>query len=184
MNVEQVTVEVAGGFAVATGFAGLQVIFGSLFFGFLMPRTADGRCDVGVREAAEQAGNVLLPLFFVVTGLSVDIGALHGSDYAVLALLIVAAVTGKVVGAAAAARWARLRSRESAVIGILLSTRGLTELIAITAGRTAGLIDARGYTLLTLMALITTMLTGPLLRLAGASRLVTAAAREATPVSA
>ena len=164
----------------ATGFAGLQVIFGSLFFGFLMPRAAGGRCDVGVRDMAEQAGNVLLPLFFVVTGLSVNIGTLRGSDYAVLALLVVAAIAGKVIGGALAARRARLRNRESAVIGILLSTRGLTELIAISVGRTAGLIDARGYTLLILMALITTVLTGPLLRLAGASRLVLAAAREAT----
>jgi Kef-type K+ transport system membrane component KefB len=163
----------------ATGFAGLQVIFGSLFFGFLMPRGADGRCDVGVRDLAEQAGNVLLPLFFVVTGLSVNLGTLRGSDYAVLALLVVAAIAGKVTGGAVAARRARLRNRESVVIGILLSTRGLTELIAISVGRTAGLIDARGYTLLILMALITTVLTGPLLRLAGAPRLVAAAAREA-----
>jgi Kef-type K+ transport system membrane component KefB len=77
----------------------------------------------------------------------------------------------------------KLGRRESAVIGILLSTRGLTELIVITAGRTAGLIDARGYTLLVLMALITTALTGPLLHLVQAPRLVTAAAQHALAAS-
>ncbi len=167
------------GSAWATGFIGLQVIFGSLLFGVIVPRGADGRCDPVLRDKAEQAGDVLLPLFFVVTGLTVDIAALHGTDYAVLALLVVAAMAGKLTGGCAAARLTGLRMRESAVVGILLSSRGLTELIAITAGRTAGLIDTRGYTLLVLMALITTALTSPLLKIAGAPQLVAAAAREA-----
>jgi Kef-type K+ transport system membrane component KefB len=168
----------------ATGFAGLQIIFGALFLGVLMPRTSGGRCDPEVRNAAEQVGLTLLPLFFVVTGLSVNIGALHPSDYAVLALLTVVAVAGKVIGGAVAARWTRLSRHESAVVGILLSTRGLTELIAITAGRTAGLITGRGYTLLVLMAVITTALTGPLLRLSGAPRLISPAAQQASAPAA
>jgi Kef-type K+ transport system membrane component KefB len=167
----------------ATGFAGLNVIFGALLLGALMPRTSAGRCEANVREAAAQTGDLLMPLFFVVTGLSVNIGALHGSDFAALALLTATAVAGKVLGGALAARSVKLGRRESAVIGILLSTRGLTELIVITAGRTAGLIDARGYTLLVLMALITTALTGPLLHLVQAPRLVTAAAQHALAAS-
>lgn len=169
--------------AAATGFAGLNVIFGALLLGVLMPRTSASRCEADVHDAAARAGDLLMPVFFVVTGLSVNIGALRGSDFAALALLTATAVLGKVLGGALAARSVKLGRRESAVIGILLSTRGLTELIAITAGRTAGLIDARGYTLLILMALITTALTGPLLHLVQARRLVAGVGQHASAAS-
>jgi Kef-type K+ transport system membrane component KefB len=102
-------------------------------------------------------------MFFFITGLSVDIGALRAGDLGLLLLVSAVAITGKVGAGALGARWSGMAWRESAAIGILLDTRGLTELIALTVGLQSGIIDHRIYTVLVLMAVLTTFLTRPLL---------------------
>ncbi|MDH6131242.1 Kef-type K+ transport system membrane component KefB [Kitasatospora sp. MAA4] len=144
---------------------GLHVVFGALAVGLLMPRHADGSRDRHLQHSVEQAGAVLLPLFFVVTGLSVRIGQLDAEDWLVLAVVVLLGTAGKVGGAALAARLGGLARRDALIVGTLLNTRGLTELIALNAGWSAGLIGRHLYTVLVLMALITTTLTGPLLAL-------------------
>jgi Kef-type K+ transport system membrane component KefB len=146
----------------ATGELGLHLVFGALVAGLVMPRGADGLSDPVIAQPASHAGQLLLPLFFIVTGLSVDLSALHGGDLLVLAVSCVLAVAGKLGGAAAAARFAGLPSGESALIGALLNTRGLTELIVLNLGLQVGLLGTRIYSILVSMALVTTAMTGPL----------------------
>jgi Kef-type K+ transport system membrane component KefB len=148
-----------------TGQLGLHPFFGALLAGVLMPREAAGGPDAGLVMTLDKTSSILLPVFFVVTGLSVRVGALDVSDLWLLAVICALAIAGKLGGSALAARLVRMTWRDSLVVGVLMNTRGLTELIAINAGRQAGLIGPSLYTILVLMALITTAVTGPLLTL-------------------
>ncbi|MFF8228539.1 cation:proton antiporter [Streptomyces caelestis] len=152
------------GCAWATSSLGLHTVFGGFLAGLVMPRPG-GYQDADLLKSMEGASRVLLPLFFVVTGLSLDIAALGGAGLAVLGLILCIAVVGKAVPAYASARLARLGRQDSATVAVLLNTRGLTELIALDVGLTAGIIHQRLFVVLVLMALITTAMTGPLLSL-------------------
>jgi Kef-type K+ transport system membrane component KefB len=118
-----------------------------------------------VVRSLEQAGNLLLPIFFIVTGLSLNMGALGGDGFTLLALILITAVLGKIGPAYGVSRLCGIEPLESASIAVLVNARGLTELIALNVGLTDGLIGQRLFTVLVLMALITTMMTGPLLPL-------------------
>lgn len=146
-----------------TAYLGLHVFFGALFAGLIMPRRPDGRPDPELLRSAHQTGGLLLPVFFMVAGLSVDVGTLNSPGLLLLGIILVIAVLGKIGAGFAAGKWAGLSTRDSAAVGIMLDTRGLTELIAVNAALTVGLIHQRLYTILVLMALITTVSTGPLL---------------------
>jgi hypothetical protein len=109
---------------------------------------------------------VLLPLFFVVTGLRTEVNALNRPIlWAVTLLLIAVAITGKFVGAMLAARYGGFSLRDSAAIGALMNTRGLTELIVLNIGLDLGVISTQLFTMLVVMALVTTFMAGPILRL-------------------
>lgn len=148
-----------------TGALGLHVILGALLAGLVMPRRADGAMHPEILVPVEKAGNLLLPVFFVVSGLSTDIGALRGADVLLLIAVCVIATVGKLGAGLLGARAAGLPWRTSAVVGVLINTRGLTELVALNAGLQAGIIDTRLYTVFVLMALFTTAATGPMLAL-------------------
>jgi len=152
------------GSAWVTASLGLHPVFGGFLAGLTMP-SADGAPDAEVLRPMEEVGGLLLPLFFVVTGLSLNIGALNGAGFAILALFCVIAIGGKVGPGYLASRLGGLRSRDAATVAVLINTRGLTELIALNVGLTAGLIAQRLFSILVLMALITTTLTAPLLSL-------------------
>jgi Kef-type K+ transport system membrane component KefB len=107
---------------------------------------------------------VLAPIYFVTAGMTVDIPALRPGDVGDLALILVAACAGKFLGAFAGARVAGTAIRDSAAIGILMNTRGVVTIVLLTVGKDQGLIDDRLYTQLALMAIITTLLTSPILR--------------------
>jgi Kef-type K+ transport system membrane component KefB len=145
-----------------TTMLGLQPVFGGFLAGLAM-RRRNGAPDADVVRSLDQAGNLLLPLFFIVTGLSLNIGDVRGDALIVLALIMVIASAGKLGPTYAASRLSGLEPRESATIAALLNTRGLTELIALNVGLQAGLIHQRLFTVLVLMALLTTLMTGPLL---------------------
>ncbi|WP_369214566.1 cation:proton antiporter [Streptomyces flavofungini] len=157
------------GFAFAAAWAtsalGLHVIFGALLAGVVTPREPDGTLSPDLVRSLDSIGSLLLPFFFVVSGRSVSIGALDGTAMGVLVGVTLLAVLAKVLPGALAARMSKLDSRTSMTIGVLLSTRGLTELIALQAGLQAGLLSGPLYTVLVLMAIATTLLTQPLLRL-------------------
>ncbi|WP_165990037.1 cation:proton antiporter [Streptomyces sp. YIM 98790] len=149
----------------ATGMLGLHVIFGALLAGLVTPREPDGTLDADLVRPLNELGTLLLPFFFVTAGQRVQVDALTGPAVAVLAVAVVLALALKVGSGAAGARLAGLSGREAATVGVLLSAHGVTELIALDAGRDAGLIGGRLYTVLMLMALVTTVLVQPALSL-------------------
>lgn len=155
---------VAGAWATAS--LGLHPIFGAFIAGLIMPGKEDAP-DADVLRSMEVAGGLLLPLFFVVTGLTTNIGALNGTDVALLALIVAGAMFGKLGSGYAMARLSGLDTRQSATIAALVNTRGLTELIALNVGLSAGIIGEQLFTILVLMALITTAMTGPLISAIG-----------------
>jgi Kef-type K+ transport system membrane component KefB len=155
-----IIVVVAMGSAWATGALGLHIIFGAFMAGLITPRTADGSPDTEFTRPLQEAGNLLLPLFFVVSGLSVNLSGLRGNDYVLLAVILGIAILGKLGGGMLGGRLAGLKNREAGVVGVMLNTRGLTELIALNVGLQAKIIDQRLYTILVVMALVTTILTG------------------------
>ncbi|MFD5796490.1 cation:proton antiporter [Streptomyces diastatochromogenes] len=165
-NPVPVALVLALGSAWVTESLGLHAVFGGFLAGLAMPRR-DGAPNADVLRPMEQTSGMLLPLFFVSTGLSVDIGTLGADGLGLLGVLLVAAIAGKVVPAYGAARVQGLDTRQSALVAVMVNTRGLTELIVLDVGRSAGLIGQDLYAVLVLMALVTTFMTGPLLQLLG-----------------
>ncbi|MEX0170894.1 cation:proton antiporter [Streptomyces sp. LMG1-1-1.1] len=160
-----VAVTVALASAWATNALGLHVIFGALLAGVIMPRLPDGSPDGRLLRPLQDIGGLLLPVFFAVSGLAVKLGGLRSSDLVLLVVICAAAVVSKVAAGSLSARGTRLPWRESLLIGVLLNTRGLTELIVLNVGLQAGVIGPRLYALLVVMALVTTAGTGPLIGL-------------------
>lgn len=153
------------GSAWVTGSLGLHPVFGGFIAGLAM-RAATRKPDADVLRSMDQAAGLLLPLFFIVTGLSLDVGAMRGDAFVLLAAIFAVAAVGKLGPSYAVSRLCGMPPRESATVAALVNTRGLTELIALNVGLAYGLIDQRLFTVLVMMALITTMLTAPLLGLA------------------
>jgi Kef-type K+ transport system membrane component KefB len=176
-NKAPVAVAITMGSAWATAALGLHVIFGAFFAGLIMPRQPDGAPDTNLLQPMLGAGRLLLPLFFIVSGLSVNIGALHARDFELLGVLTAIAILGKAGAGFVAARAGGMGRQDAAVTGVLLNTRGLTELIALNVGLQAGIIHQELYTVLVLMAMVMTAATGPVLSLLRARELVPSAGR-------
>jgi K+:H+ antiporter len=145
-----------------TAALGLHPIFGAFLAGLTM-RGTNRAPEADVVRAMDQAASMLLPLFFVVTGLSLNIGALRRNAFLLLAVVLVIAYAGKLGPGYGVSRACGLSPLDSATVAALVDTRGLTELIALNVGLADGIIDQRLFTVLVLMALITTFTTGPLL---------------------
>ncbi|MFH8708776.1 cation:proton antiporter [Streptomyces rubrogriseus] len=167
------------GSAWVTHALGLHVIFGALLAGVVVPREEGGTLDPDLLRPLLSVASLLLPFFFVLSGQSVALNSMTGTGWAALAVVTLLAVVTKVGSGAAAAGLGGLDRHDAWTVGILLNTRGLTELIALNAGLDAGLLSAPLYTVLVFMALATTLLTQPLLLLN--ARLAT---REHRPESA
>jgi Kef-type K+ transport system membrane component KefB len=142
---------------------GLHVVLGAFFAGILMPRREDGGEEASLMGPIRAAGVLLLPLFLTLAGLSTNIGALNARDVATFVLVCAIAVIGKLGVGWAAARAGGLNRRDSAMVGVLLNTRGVTELVVLSVGLKAGIIGPRLYTVFVLMALVTSASTGPML---------------------
>src|SRR5580693_1803569 len=159
-----VTLVLALGSAWVTASLGLHPVFGGFLAGLTMPGP-DGTPDAEVLRPMEQIGGILLPLFFVVTGLSVNVGALDGDALLLLVILCALASAGKLGPGYLGAKLGGLGRRDAATVAALVNSRGLTELIALNVGLSAGLIDERLFSILVLMAVLTTVATAPLLSL-------------------
>ncbi|WP_230195131.1 cation:proton antiporter domain-containing protein [Streptomyces coriariae] len=150
--------------AAATEWVGLHYIFGAFLFGAILPRTGTERLRAEVHERLGQmTGTLLLPVFFLVAGLKVDLSELDGGGLGALALILLVAVGGKFTGAFVTARLNRMPARQSAALATLMNTRGLTELIVLNVGLQLGLLGQNLYSLMVVMAVLTTAMTGPLL---------------------
>jgi len=146
-----------------TTWIGIHAIFGAFLFGFIMPREPAETLASQLRRPLESISLILLPVFFIVTGLGVDIGALSGRNYLELAAILVVACAGKLLGALVPARAFGIPRRDAWALGLLMNTRGLTELIILNAGLALGVLDQPMFTMMVLMGLITTAAAGPLL---------------------
>jgi len=148
-----------------TEWLGVHYIFGAFLFGALFPREGATALLQDILERLEQVSVLLLlPVFFVITGLGVDIGQLTVPLLGELALILLVAIGGKFIGAYVGARIQRIRPRRAGAVAVLMNTRGLTELVVLAVGREAGILDESLYTLLVIMAIVTTIMTGPLLK--------------------
>jgi Kef-type K+ transport system membrane component KefB/nucleotide-binding universal stress UspA family protein len=147
----------------ATELIGIHALFGAFLFGAVFPK--EGGFARALTEKLEDLVVVfLLPLFFAYSGLRTQIGLLNtGEAWFMCALVILVACAGKFGGSAVAARLTGLSWRESSALGILMNTRGLMELIAINIGLDLGVISPTFFTMLVVMALVTTFATTPLL---------------------
>lgn len=159
--------------AFVTEIIGIHAIFGAFVFGAVMPRQGAADLTREILERLEQVSVLLLlPLFFVVTGLSTNILGLTGGGVWQLALILLVAIGGKFVGAYAGARAMKVRPRQATALGLLMNTRGLTELVILNVGKQLGVLDGELFTMMVLMALITTAMTGPLLKLVYSDRVM------------
>ena len=150
--------------AMLTSQLGIFAIFGGFMAGVLLHD--QHRLVAAWRQRVEDLLMVLLlPIFFTHTGLRTDIGSLMtGELWLWCGGLIVLATVGKLAGCYLAARLAGLPPIESRCIGVLMNTRGLMELIVINLGRELGVIPPAVFTMLVLMAILSTLMTTPLLR--------------------
>jgi Kef-type K+ transport system membrane component KefB len=106
---------------------------------------------------------LLLPAFFAYSGLRTRIGLVQSAaDWGLVALIVGLATCGKALGSSLAARACGMRWREATAIGVLMNTRGLVELIVLNIGLDLGVISPMLFTMLVLMALVTTLATTPL----------------------
>jgi len=145
---------------------GIHQIFGAFLFGAIMPREHAKEMFHEILERLEQVSVLLLlPVFFIATGLNVDVRGIGLSGTWQLALILLVAIGGKFIGATAGARLQGVAPRKASAIGILMNTRGLTELVILNVGLSIGVLDQQLFTLLVVMALVTTIMTEPLLRI-------------------
>ncbi|MEV5346015.1 cation:proton antiporter domain-containing protein [Streptomyces achromogenes] len=143
---------------------GLHFIFGAFLFGVVMPKESTERLRADIIDRiGDVSGQLLQPVFFIIVGLKVDLSDMGSSGWLDFALILLVAVSGKFVGAFLSARAFRVTARQSAVLATLMNTRGLTELIILTAGLQLGVLDERLYSLMVVMAVVTTAMAGPLL---------------------
>jgi Kef-type K+ transport system membrane component KefB/nucleotide-binding universal stress UspA family protein len=149
--------------ALITEYIGIHLIFGAFLIGAAMPK------DSGfVREIAEKTEDFilifLLPVFFAYSGLRTQIGLIDRLELWLLCLaVLIVAILGKYVGTYAAARLNKINHRDASALGWLMNTRGLTELIVLNIGLSLGIISPLLFTMLVIMALVTTFMTSPLL---------------------
>jgi Kef-type K+ transport system membrane component KefB len=149
--------------AVATEFIGIHAIFGAFLLGAVIPHHSQVAVQVTDR-LADLVRVMFLPAFFAYTGLRTEIGLVQtAEDWLLCAVIIAVATAGKFGGTTLAARAMGLQWRNSAALGILMNTRGLVELIVLNIGLDLGVITPRLFTMLVIMALVTTMMTSPIL---------------------
>jgi K+:H+ antiporter len=144
---------------------GVHPLFGAFLAGVVMPK--DARFVSGLKQRFEDVMLVLLlPLFFAYTGLRTNTSLLEGGAAWGTCLAITGvAVLGKLGGAAAAARAAGMPWRRAAAVGALMNTRGLMELIILNVGLDLGVITPTLFAMMVIMAILTTLMTAPLVDL-------------------
>ncbi|MCE7003138.1 cation:proton antiporter [Kibdelosporangium philippinense] len=148
-----------------TEWIGLHFIFGAFLFGVIVPREGTEKLRHTIIERVGEFNSaLLLPVFFIVTGLKVNLSGLGTTGLVELGLVLLVAITGKFGGAFVGARLHGLPARKSAALATLMNTRGLTELIILTVGLQLGMLDQPLYSIMVAMAVITTAMAGPLLR--------------------
>jgi Kef-type K+ transport system membrane component KefB len=155
--------------ALATEWIGVHAVFGAFLFGAVIPHNS-----AVARTLTDHLEDVvtilLLPAFFAFTGMRTEIGLISGSQWLLCGLIILVATIGKFGGSFVAARLTGLDWRSAAGLGVLMNTRGLMELIVLNIGLDLRVISPVLFTMMVLMALVTTVATTPALQLLGIDR--------------
>ncbi|KAG5927631.1 hypothetical protein E4U42_001998 [Claviceps africana] len=148
-----------------TGIIGIHPIFGSFMAGLIVPR--EERFNIHVTEKLEDLiGALFLPLYFTLSGLKTNLGLLdNGAAWGYVFAVTFAAFFSKIIGASLAARFSGMVWRESLTIGVLMSCKGLVELIVLNIGLQAKILSTRTFTIFVVMALLTTFSTTPIVSL-------------------
>lgn len=151
--------------SLATEVIGIHALFGAFMAGAIMPDDVRFK-NIFIEKVEDFALILLLPLFFVFTGLRTEIGLLQDPGLWKIALvIIIVAVIGKFVGSAFAALFVGQNLKDSMIIGALMNTRGLMELVILNIGYDLGVLTPQIFSMMVLMALVTTFMTGPTLHL-------------------
>lgn len=151
------------GSALVSEMIGIHALFGAFMAGVIMPQSVSFRTNL-VEKIEDLTSVVLLPLFFVYTGLRTQISLLNTwNEWVICLMLIVLATAGKMAGSALAARWSGMTWRDSWSLGALMNTRGLMELSALNIGYDLGILTPTLFAMLVVMAIVTTVMTSPLI---------------------
>ena len=148
-----------------TEIIGIHALFGAFIAGVIMPNNSRFK-EILANKIEDVSILLLLPMFFAFTGLRTQIGLLNsGTIWSICTLIICVAILGKMGGSTIAARIVRHSWKDSLSIGALMNTRGLMELIVLNIGYDLGIMSPEIFSIMVLMALSTTFMTGPLLDL-------------------
>jgi Kef-type K+ transport system membrane component KefB len=148
-----------------TAVIGINALFGAFIAGVIMPSSFSFR-KIVVDKIEDVSLILLLPLFFVVTGLKTQIGLLNQTHlWITFGWLLLVAVGGKLGGISIAAKVVGQSWKDSLSIGVLMNTRGLMQLIVLNIGYDLGILSPEIFAMMVLMALVTTFMTGPALDL-------------------
>lgn len=147
----------------ASELIGIHALFGAFMAGAIMPESTKFR-NLFIEKVEDVALVLLLPLFFVFTGLRTEIGLLNNPFlWKITGVIIVVAVFGKFIGSALAAKFVGQNWKDSLTIGALMNTRGLMELVVLNIGYDLGVLTPEIFSMMVIMALVTTFMTGPAL---------------------
>ncbi|MEV0318192.1 cation:proton antiporter [Streptomyces sp. NPDC050658] len=152
-----------------TALLGVHAVFGAFLLGFAVRPSGDVDPLGPARAVLRPVAMLLAPLYFVVSGMAVDLGAV-ASELWLLAALGGLALAGKLVAALGAGALCGMKPRESLLLGAVLNTRGVTELVILSIGFSNGLLGEELFGALTVYALLATALTGPVLSRWGPGR--------------
>jgi Kef-type K+ transport system membrane component KefB len=148
-----------------TEIIGIHALFGAFMTGVIMPDITKFR-NLFIEKVEDVSVILLLPLFFVYTGLRTEIGLINDPFlWKVTGIIILVAVIGKFFGSALAAKFVGQNWRDSLTIGALMNTRGLMELVVLNIGLDLKVLTPEVFTMMVIMALVTTSMTGPALNL-------------------
>jgi Kef-type K+ transport system membrane component KefB len=144
---------------------GIHAVFGAFVAGVIMPPNVSFR-KILMEKIEDVAVILFLPIFFVISGLRTEIGLLNTAYYwKITGWVIVFAVAGKFAGSALSLKFVGQNWRNSLIIGALMNTRGLMQLVVLSIGYDLGVLSPPVYTIMIIMALVTTMMAGPALDL-------------------
>ncbi|EGK01759.1 cation:proton antiporter [Dysgonomonas gadei] len=149
--------------AYATEVIGIHALFGAFLAGVIMPPNLNFR-NLFTEKIEDVSLVLLLPLFFVFTGLRTEIGLLNEPGlWMICGGIVFLAIFGKTMGSAIAARFVGNNWKDSLTIGALMNTRGLMELVVLNIGLDLGILTPEVFAMMVVMALTTTFMTSPLL---------------------
>jgi Kef-type K+ transport system membrane component KefB len=151
----------------STEVLGIHALFGAFVAGIIIPKNDDAQKKI-IGRIGDLTMVMLLPLFFVYSGLRTQVGLLNSlAMWSTFALILLCAIAGKFAGSALVAKALGQSWKNSLSIGALMNTRGLMELIVLNIGYDMGILSAGFFSMMVLMALVTTLMTSPLLNWIG-----------------